>query len=260
MNNTAFVMLSAVLGGFLCTAHSGKSITVGDMPPSVVKTIPMAGDTQVDPSLKEVRVTFSKDMMTKQMWSWAMTSKETFPTIDADKIHYLNDQRTCVLPVKLKPNHSYEIWINSEKYNSFRDKGNRPAKPYLLVFETGSGTSSSEADAKKAAVSVTKAWLKLIDNGRYRKSWKEAASIFKAAVTVKQWPQMIQATRGPLGKKVSRKLKSKSFATSLPGAPDGQYVVIQLKTAFENKKDAVETITVMLDNDSEWRVAGYFIK
>lgn len=59
---------------------------------------------------------------------------------------------------------------------------------------------------------------------------------------------------------MSRELKSKQYATSLPGAPDGEYVVIQFKTAFENKKSVVETITPMLDKDKKWRVSGYFIK
>jgi hypothetical protein len=47
---------------------------------------------------------------------------------------------------------------------------------------------------------------------------------------------------------------------SLPGAPDGEYVVIQFKTAFENKKFAIETVTPMLDGDGKWRVSGYFIR
>ncbi len=43
-------------------------------------------------------------------------------------------------------------------------------------------------------------------------------------------------------------------------APDGQYVVIQFETSFENKKKAVETITPMMAPDGTWRVSGYFIK
>jgi hypothetical protein len=50
------------------------------------------------------------------------------------------------------------------------------------------------------------------------------------------------------------------FVTSLPGAPDGRYVVIQYKTSFENKSSATETVTPMLDRDQKWRVSGYFIK
>jgi hypothetical protein len=46
----------------------------------------------------------------------------------------------------------------------------------------------------------------------------------------------------------------------LPGAPDGQYVIIQFETSFENKQNAVETVTPMLDTDSQWRISGYYIK
>jgi hypothetical protein len=66
--------------------------------------------------------------------------------------------------------------------------------------------------------------------------------------------------REPLGKVISRKLQSAQFTKSLPGAPDGQYVVIRYDTSFSNKQSAVETITPMLDKDGQWRVSGYFIK
>ena len=66
--------------------------------------------------------------------------------------------------------------------------------------------------------------------------------------------------RKPLGKVISREVKSKSYHTSLPGIPDGEYVVIQFETSFENKKSAIETLTPMMDKDVKWRVSGYFIK
>jgi hypothetical protein len=70
----------------------------------------------------------------------------------------------------------------------------------------------------------------------------------------------VQASRDPLGKLLARKLKSATYATMLPGAPDGEYVVIKYDSSFENKKTAVETITPMLDKDGLWRVSGYYIK
>ena len=88
------------------------------MPAVVIKTIPESGDTSVDPSLKEIRVTFSKDMMTDNMWSWVMISKESFPII-IGQVKYLNDKRTCVAPVKLEPGRTYVVWFNSKKYNAF---------------------------------------------------------------------------------------------------------------------------------------------
>ncbi len=108
---------------------------VKSKPPVVVRTVPQSGDTSVDPSLGELRVTFSKDMMTKDMWSWVMESKETFPAITG-KVRYLDDRRTCVAPVKLEAGKTYIIWINSQKFNSFKDTDKQPAIPYLLVFET----------------------------------------------------------------------------------------------------------------------------
>ena len=53
---------------------------------------------------------------------------------------------------------------------------------------------------------------------------------------------------------------SKSYHTSLPSVPDGEYVVIQFKASFENKKSAIETITPMMVKDGKWRVSGYYIK
>jgi hypothetical protein len=100
----------------------------------------------------------------------------------------------------------------------------------------------------------------VVDKGDYAASYDEAASIFKLAVTKEDWLQKVRAARSPLGKVVSRKWKHAQYKTSLPGAPDGEYVVIQYDTSFDNKRSAVETITPTLDKDAQWRVSGYFIR
>ena len=125
-----------------------------------------------------------------------------------------------------------------------------------------SGVTALAADTKKeaAAVAAAEAWLTLVDSQKYGESWKEAAELFKNAIQQQQWEKQMQAFRGPLGKIISRKLKTKTYMSSLPGAPDGEYVVIQFDTSFENKKEAVETITPMMGKDGIWRVSGYYIK
>ena len=100
----------------------------------------------------------------------------------------------------------------------------------------------------------------MVDGGEYAHSWDEAAEYFKGAITREQWGQSLQGVRKPLGKVISREVKSKTYTTSLPGAPDGEYVVIQFETSFEHKKSAVETVTPMIDTDGKWRVSGYYIK
>jgi hypothetical protein len=47
---------------------------------------------------------------------------------------------------------------------------------------------------------------------------------------------------------------------TLPGAPDGESVVIQYDTQFEHKAHAVETVVPMRERDGSWKVSGYFVK
>lgn len=123
-----------------------------------------------------------------------------------------------------------------------------------------SQAAESNPEAEKAALECAEKWLAVLDQGEYDKSWEESAGLFKEVVPVEQWRNQMKVFRGGLGKLVSRTLKSKRYTTTAPGAPDGQYVIIQYDTSFEKKATAVETITPMLDKDGTWRVSGYFIK
>jgi len=122
------------------------------------------------------------------------------------------------------------------------------------------GSPESNPPAEQAAVQSAQAWLDLVDGGDYAKTWQNAAAAFQTAVSQADWEKTIQAVRAPLGKLISRKVKSHQYSTSLPGAPAGQYVVIQYDTTFENKAAAVETVTPMLEKDGQWKVSGYYLK
>lgn len=128
---------------------------------------------------------------------------------------------------------------------------------WIAVGVTG---IAAEPEKEKAAVAIAESWVALVDGGKYGESWKEAAEYFRNAVKQEQWEQAAQAARQPLGKLVSRKVKTTAYKTALPGAPDGEYVVIEFETVFEHKKTAIETVTPMMDKDGKWRVSGYFIK
>jgi hypothetical protein len=102
-------------------------------PPVVVETVPANGASDVDPAIGQIRATFSKPMM-DQSWSWC-TSDLSFPEIIGSP-RYLDDGKTCVISVKLKPGTTYGIWLNSEKFGSFMDRQGRSAVPYMLKFTT----------------------------------------------------------------------------------------------------------------------------
>jgi RNA polymerase sigma-70 factor (ECF subfamily) len=128
-NQKAVPALPAVPG-----VAAADDITVATAPPVVVQTVPKAGSLDIDAKLKEIKVTFSKDML-DESWSWSSVSSGTYPKING-KPKYLKDKRTCVLPVKLEPGKTYAVWVNSERFENFKDADGKPAVPYLLVFQT----------------------------------------------------------------------------------------------------------------------------
>jgi hypothetical protein len=131
--------------------------------------------------------------------------------------------------------------------------------PVVLVLAFCRSAQTAEKP-EAAATKEALAWLAMVDAGKHGESWDAAAKIFKGAVTRDKWIESVTAARGPLGKVVSRTLTSAKFATTLPGAPDGKYVVIQFATSFAQKKKAVETITPTQEPDGSWKVAGYFVR
>lgn len=120
--------------------------------------------------------------------------------------------------------------------------------------------AGANADKEAKAIESGRQWLAQCDQAKYGDSWEQAATYFKNAVKKDQWEQMAAAVRKPLGKVVKRDVKSQTYQTTAPGAPDGEYVVIQFSTTFENKKESTETLTMMMDNNRGWRAAGYFVK
>ncbi len=120
-------------------------------------------------------------------------------------------------------------------------------------------TATTQPVTTEAAIAA-ESWLKLADAGRYDESWNELSAVARKAIAQADWAKALGSARKPLGKVVKRKLKSAEYATTLPGAPDGHYVVLQYDTEFENKKAAVETVTPMKDADGIWRVGGYYVK
>ena len=120
--------------------------------------------------------------------------------------------------------------------------------------------AAAQDKPEQLAQQSAQSWLNLVDSGKYVDSWDQSAELFKSAITKEQWISKINTARDHFGKVLSRKLKAATYTKTLPGAPDGEYVVIQYDTSFEHKQAAVETITPMRDKEGNWRVSGYFIR
>jgi hypothetical protein len=128
----------------------------------------------------------------------------------------------------------------------------------LLAVTVSAGADDAEQVAGAEAAALK--WLALTDSGSYAQSWDQAASIFQGAISKENWISAVVNVRQPLGKVMSRKVKSALYTRSLPGAPAGEYVVIQYDTQFEQKAAASEFVTPYRDMDGSWKVSGYYVK
>lgn len=120
------------------------------------------------------------------------------------------------------------------------------------------GQAQEHAELKAQATNM--AWLALMDAGKYGEARDAAAAMVKAAVTKDVWEQTMVGARSPLGKVMQRDLSTARSTKSLPGAPDGEYVVTEYRTRFEHKAQAVEMVVTTREADGVWRVAGYHFK
>ncbi|HZD30903.1 MAG TPA: DUF4019 domain-containing protein [Candidatus Angelobacter sp.] len=115
-------------------------------------------------------------------------------------------------------------------------------------------------EKEKAATDAAVPWLALVDSGQYGESWFQASSDFRGAASKEQWVHALNTVRAPLGKLVSRQLKSASYTTRLPNVHDGEYVVLQYETSYEKAPAMLEVVVMVLEKNREWKVTGYFIK
>jgi hypothetical protein len=134
----------------------------------------------------------------------------------------------------------------------------------VLVFIFGVAFVCTKASAdltpEESARMATDEWLALVDGGKYPESWDKMDADFKKEVSQHKWKSAITAIRKPLGAVTSRKFQSAQYSKDLPGAPEGEYVVVRFKSAFKRKGAATETVTLKLGQDLNWRVSTYAVK
>ena len=175
-------------------------------PPKVVITSPDNGEVDVDPATKEIRVGFDQPMDPRGRS--VVGGGETFPEI-AGQPQWPNE-RTVVLPVKLRPDQQYHLSINSDSFKGFANKKGEPAECYPVQFRTrAEGAQPAEPDVtpeqnKEAMAALTEAidksyayrdrkkvdWAKEIEKRRAKFENARSANEFaRLTATCCAWPR-----------------------------------------------------------------------
>lgn len=137
---------------------------------------------------------------------------------------------------------------------------------FLMLLVTLGGyaqdadTASVSIDEAQAAQDAADAWLALVDSLDYAASWQQAAPLFQQQVSEAVWVQALESVRGPLGPLLARALEDRNYTTTLPNAPEGEYVVVVYNSAYTQAEKAVETVTMVKTKAGAWRAAEYFVR
>lgn len=103
-------------------------------------------------------------------------------------------------------------------------------------------------------------WLELVDTQQYEQSWEESSPIFRTSVTQAKWVEAMQLVRKPFGNTDSRKLEAAQAPASLPGLPDGEYLILTFTTKFSaSSTSSTETLS-LVNEGGHYRAIGYFIR
>jgi hypothetical protein len=126
----------------------------------------------------------------------------------------------------------------------------------------GNVTNASDPTVKAAtdaAAKAAQAWLALDDADNWDACWDALAPGVKGQIARDAFADSLRTVRNELGKVKTRRPHAVTFTHKMPGAPDGDYVVLQYDTDFANGS-ALETVIPMRTPDGSWRVSGYFVQ
>ena len=139
------------------------------------------------------------------------------------------------------------------------DMGGAPGRPTTPAAPTAPAAESPTAAKEAAAAKAAGDWLKLIDSGEYGKAWDECAPAFRERVPRQQWLDGLPKNRAEFGAFKSRAMNATAYRTSIPGAPDGEYVMVRFASEFEKNPAAEEIVSLTLQSGA-WRPVGYLLR
>ncbi len=121
-------------------------------------------------------------------------------------------------------------------------------------------TPASAAAAITAAAVPATAWLKLLDQGSFAESWRQASPAFQKAVTQADWERGVAQARSAYEPFGERRLIGAVWANDPAQQEEPERVTFQYQVRVKGDRTLNETVTLSRASDGKWRGLGYFIK
>jgi hypothetical protein len=124
---------------------------------------------------------------------------------------------------------------------------------------TGQPGEDPHAADEQAAERQALGFLSYLDNGRFADSYAYTGMLIRTQLDRESFAAKVEKTRAGFGALQGREMIDASYTNSVPGAPEGQYVILHYHANFTNRPDEVETVTLAFAK-GYWRIVGYYIK
>jgi hypothetical protein len=130
----------------------------------------------------------------------------------------------------------------------------------IIIFYPSLSRKPDQQRVDASSIAAT-SFFELVDAGQYEQSWDACSAYLKNEIPQQEWIQRLAAVRSVAGKLLERKQSDYSYTRDAgESIPDGEYMVYHFDSKFQHKDHLTETLTIMLEPDKTWRVAGYFIE
>ena len=111
----------------------------------------------------------------------------------------------------------------------------------------------------ESSLSAATEFFYLVDTEEYAKSWEITSEKLKSMLTQEAWGEEISRLRSFLGPIIERIQQDITYTDSAHDVPEGEYVVMTFLSRFELKEHVLEKLTLMLGENGQWQVVGYFL-
>jgi hypothetical protein len=101
-------------------------------------------------------------------------------------------------------------------------------------------------------------WLTLQDEYKYAEGYDETSKYFRDNVKKGKWISALNNLRRPLGEFKRRKQIHMVYETKIANSPEAEYIIIRYETLFK-ERTVIETVVLMKENNN-WKVSGYYLK
>lgn len=131
------------------------------------------------------------------------------------------------------------------------------AAALLIAAQSSSAPPAAAAHqtAETPVFSAARAWLAMVDAGRWEDSRAAAGASFRSGNTLANWRDASLKVRVPLGAVESRRALDQR---SVPAPPNG-YEMVRFRTRFAARGTLIETLSLARE-DGQWRVVGYYLE